>query len=118
MFRFADSKDDFDTMRDEAIANKGLVMPGLAEKEVNVVSVPKHDFDSTWKEALQKAEAWAKRNIVGTHRATDSEGKEFEYSIVNKTVGKYVSDFYRQKRKCWCSLIGVKEIAGGDSKQH
>ena len=91
LFRFAEEREDFDAMRDRAIANKGLVMPGLAEKEVNVVSVPKHDFEGTGKEALQQAEIWAKENIVGTHKATDSDGKEFEYSIGNKAVEKYVS---------------------------
>lgn len=66
-------------------------MPGLANKTVNVIVVPKHDFEGTGKEALQKAEEWAKKNIVGTHTAKDSNDNPFDYNISNRAVRKFVS---------------------------
>lgn len=82
---------DFEAMRDRAVQGRGVVMTGLNEKSVRVVEVPRHDFTGTGKEALQKAEAWAKKNITGKHTATDSNGAEFEYSISNDAVEKYLS---------------------------
>ena len=83
--------DDFSHLQQRAVAERGIVMPGLNEAEVRVVDVPRHDFAGSGKEALQAAEAWAKDNIVGIHTATDSEGSTFEYSISNDAVEKYVS---------------------------
>lgn len=91
LFRFAEDKEDFDAMREQAIAEKGIVMPGLAEKEVEVVKVPRHDFEGTGKEALKQADEWAKKNIVGEHKLIDSQGKEIDYTISNKAIEKYLS---------------------------
>lgn len=91
LMRSSDSADDFATRQQRAIAEHGIVMPGLNEAEVRVVEVPRHDFAGTGKEALNKAERWAKENIVGIHTATDSNGIDFEYSISNDAVEKYVS---------------------------
>lgn len=84
-------RDEFAAMREQAVAERGIVAEGLNEKEVRVVDVPRHDFRGTRKEALKKAEAWAKENIAGVHTATDSRGEEFEYSISNGAIEKYVS---------------------------
>ena len=90
-YRFADNEDDFDSIRDRAVSERGLVMPGLNEKGVRVVDVPRHDFTGSGKEALKKAEEWAKENITGLHTATDSRGDEFDYRISGDAVEKYVS---------------------------
>ncbi|MDE5629766.1 MAG: hypothetical protein K2I69_09440 [Muribaculaceae bacterium] len=82
---------DFDALRERAVSERGIVMPGLNEAEVRVVEVPRHDFAGTGKEALQAAEKWGKENITGMHTAFDSEGNAFEYSISNDAVEKYVS---------------------------
>lgn len=82
---------EFESMRERAIAERGLVMPGLNDASVRIVEVPRHDFSGTGKEALKAAEKWAKENIVGMHQAMDSRGDSFEYSISNDAVKKYVS---------------------------
>lgn len=92
-------REEFDGMRERAIAERGAVMPGLNEAEVHVVEVPRHDFTGTGKQALQKAEKWAKENVVGTHTASDSHGEEFEYSISNDAVEKYLSRSATDKSK-------------------
>ena len=92
-------REEFDALRERAISERGVVMPGLNEAEVRVVEVPRHDFTGTGKEALQAAEKWAKEKIVGMHAATDSRGDEFEYSISNDAVEKYVSRSATDKSK-------------------
>lgn len=87
----ARGRENFDAMRERAVRERGIVMPGLNEAEVRVVDVPRHDFAGTGKEALKAAEKWAKSHITGTHTATDSRGEEFKYSISNDAVEKYVS---------------------------
>ena len=87
----ARGREAFDALRDRAVAERGIVMPGLNEKVVRVVEVPRHDFAGTGKEALNKALVWAKKNIVGVHSALDNDGREFNYSISNDAVEKYVS---------------------------
>ena len=44
-FRFAESSEDFDSMRDRAVAEKGIVTPDLAEREIRVVGLERHDFE-------------------------------------------------------------------------
>lgn len=87
----ARGREAFDALRDRVVAERGIVMPGLNEKVVRVVEVPRHDFAGNGKEALRAAEKWAKENIVGTHTALDSRGDEFGYTISGDAVEKYVS---------------------------
>ena len=88
-FRFTGSREDFDKMRDEAVKAKGLVMPGLADKQVRLVHVAPHDF--TGSRPISQAEEWAKANIVGTHQLTDSDGKQYDYVISRNAIGKFLS---------------------------
>ena len=87
---FSNTKEEFDEVRDRAVREKGIVMPGLAEKEVVVVKVDRHDFIGN--RPLKQAEEWAKNNLVGSHKATDNAGNVFDYNISSKAVGKYLSE--------------------------
>jgi len=95
--RMGDTPDTFRARQRRAVEEKGIVMPGLNEAEVKVVRVPRHSFTGTGKDVLKAAEEWARKNIVGTHTAINSQGKQFEYEIGNKSVGKYVSSSSVQK---------------------
>ena len=95
--RMGDTPDTFKARQKRAVEKKGIVMPGLNEAEVKVVDVPRHSFTGTGKDVLKAAEEWARKNIVGTHTAINSQGKQFEYEIGNKSVGKYVSSSSVQK---------------------
>ena len=89
LFRMAESKEDFDSMRERAVEERGIVMPGLSEKEMKVVAVPRHDFAG--EKPIAQAKRWAKDNIVGEHELTDSEGKRVKYQISGKSIEKYLS---------------------------
>ena len=91
------NRDEFDAVRERAVAERGIVVPGLADKVVRVVDVPRHDFAGSGKQALKAAEKWAKDNIVGIHQGTDSAGNTFDYSISNDAVEKYVSNSATKK---------------------
>ena len=79
-----------------AIREKGIVMPGLSEMEVEAVPVHRHNFNG--KQPLAQAEKWARENIV-TKR--DEQGKYIdmprladgaEYAISGKTIEKSLSE--------------------------
>ena len=74
MFRFAESTEEFDEMRDRAVAERGIVMPSLREKEVMVVNVPRHDFNG--ERHIAEAKVWAKENLVGTPTLTGTTATE------------------------------------------
>lgn len=83
------SKREFESTRDRAIREKGIVTPGLNDGEVRIVRVGQHPFSGD--KPIKQAEAWAKANIVGLHTATDSRGDEFEYSISKNKIEKQLS---------------------------
>ena len=96
-FQFAKSKEKFNQNRERAISENGLVMPGLADKEVEIVRVPRHEFDGTGEEAKKAAQEWAKENLKGVYTLTDSDGKEVEYSITMKAIKKYTNSTTTKK---------------------
>ena len=83
------SKREFESTRDRAIREKGIVTPGLNDGEVRIVRVGQHPFSGD--KPIKQAEAWAKAHLVGLHTATDSRGEEFEYSISKNKVEKQLS---------------------------
>ena len=80
---------DFEATRDRAVAERGLVMPGLNDATVRVVEVPRHPFSGD--RPIGQAKAWAKANIVGEHHLTDSNGRMVKYSISARAIDKYLS---------------------------
>lgn len=83
------SKREFESTRDRAIREKGIVTPGLNDGEVRIVRVGQHPFSGD--KPIKQAEAWAMAHLVGLHTATDSRGEEFEYSISKNKVKKQLS---------------------------
>lgn len=77
--------------RKRMVDERGIVMPGLADKSVNVVEVPRHDFTGTGSQAIAKAKAWAIQNLEGTHVAHKGQASEFVYKIDEEVIGKYLS---------------------------
>ncbi len=91
-YKFAESQDEFDDIRNKAVKENGIVIKGLRDKKVTVTKVPKHDFVGTGKEALKEAEKWGKENLSGLHKGIDSYGNTFDYTISNRAIGKYLSE--------------------------
>lgn len=83
------SRADFDATLRRAVDEKGIVMPGLNEKSVRVVNVPRHNFEGD--KPISQARKWAKENIVGEHTLTDSSNAEVVYNISGRAVDKYLS---------------------------
>ena len=90
-FRFAKTPEEFESVQKEAVEKKGIVTPGLKDKVLNVVDVPRHDFTGTGNEAIHKARKWAKENLLGEYVAHENTDEEFRYSIDIKAIKKYLS---------------------------
>lgn len=86
----ATGSEEFRDLRERAVREKGIVMPGLADKEVKVVEVPRHPF--TGEKPISQARRWAKGNIVGEHTLIDSSNREVPYTISGKAIEKYLSE--------------------------
>lgn len=82
--------EEFRRLQQRAVAERGVVMPGLADKEVRVVEVPRHPF--TGEKPISQARRWAKGNIVGEHTLIDSSNREVPYTISGKAIEKYLSE--------------------------
>ena len=89
--RSVEGEGSFAERQAEAESKRGIVAPNLADAVVEVVNVPKHDFTGTGKEALRKAEKWAKENLVGEHIIRKGQKNEFSYSIDNEVISKFLS---------------------------
>ncbi len=94
-FRFAENANDFAAMRDWAVREKGIVVPGLSNKDVVVTEVAPHDFQGQG--PIAQARRWAKENLVGDYKAHDSIGKVFPYAITQNAIDKYLSSSATQK---------------------
>ena len=86
----ASGAEEFRRLQQRAVAERGVVMPGLADKEVRVVEVPRHPF--TGEKPISQARRWAKGNIVGEHTLIDSSNREVPYAISGKAIEKYLSE--------------------------
>lgn len=86
----ATGAEEFRDLRERAVREKGIVMPGLADKEVRVVEVPRHPFIG--EKPISQARRWAKGNIVGEHTLIDSSNREVPYTISGKAIEKYLSE--------------------------
>lgn len=54
-------KREFERMRESAIAERGLVMPGLADKEEESERVRRHDFRGSGKDIINKQKYGVKK---------------------------------------------------------
>lgn len=82
---------DFYALRDRAVAERGIVMPGLRESQVDIVEIPRHNFTGTGKQAIEKARVWATSNLVGEHWYHKGGNDGFRYQIDEEAIGKYLS---------------------------
>jgi len=123
-FSFAKSKEEFDTVRDRAVEENGIAMPGLNDKEIKVVNVEKmedgklHPFDLTLKETekKRKIEEYAVNN--GLTGDVYVEGGIVQIS--KSSIGSFVDDKHIQKSKKMgvpadvhvAAVLRIKDIIG------
>jgi len=88
-YAFSETPEDFDATRERAKAEKGTVMPGLAEKEFDVVEVDRHPFEGSGQEAKEQARAWAEEHLSGRECQTKDGSK---CVISSNSVGEFMND--------------------------
>lgn len=86
--RFAKTPEEFESIQKEAVEKKGIVTPGLKDKVLNVVDVPKHDFTGSLKDARAEARKWAKDMYHGKEFELPDDGGK--YIISNTAIDKYL----------------------------
>ena len=89
--RLGDERGTFADRQQAAVENKGTVMPGLNEAEVNVVNVPRHNYGGSQSDARDAALEDAKKKYVGRELHYDNHGTSFDYEITGKSLRKSVS---------------------------
>lgn len=83
-FRFTGSREDFDKMRDEAVKRNGLVMPGLADKQVRIVAGDsKIPFDVSLRDTVLKNQV---KSYAREHADEILGDVEVEGGIVNVSL--------------------------------
>lgn len=83
--------EQFDELHKLAVENTGYVPVGIEKREVKVVSLDRHPFSGSGKQALDKARTWASKNIVGVHVANEGTPEEYRYNISEDAIDKFLS---------------------------
>lgn len=99
-----DGSETFDERQKRAVENYGIVMPGLNDKSVEVIEVPKHQYTGSWEQARKAAIKDAKEKY--TRLEKDNKGKEkrvpipqqydnfgqsFKYTISGESIAESVN---------------------------
>ncbi len=79
---------EFDRIQKIAEQMKGIVMPNLNNKCINILQVNPHDFKSD--RPLVEAQQWAEENLVGIYTAHKGTINEFQYQISRSAIHKYL----------------------------
>lgn len=108
-FRFSKTPQEFDAVQKEAVEKKGIVMPGLNEADVDVLSIHKHDFNGNLKQAREEAKQWAIENYQGKEFTLPEDGGL--YTIGKKAINKYVDKTSIEKSDdAMIHLSALKEL--------
>lgn len=81
----------FNVLYQHAVAELGVVKPGLKEASVSIEKVPRHDFTGTGKQAIEKARQWATVNLKGEHWYHKGAPDGFKFRIDEDAIDKYLS---------------------------
>ena len=91
LYRLGDERKSFSRRVAQAVKNKGTVMPGLKEKSVRVVSIPKHGYKGTAMDARKQAIADATAKYQGKTLHYSNYGAKFDYTISGESIDKSMS---------------------------
>ena len=100
-FMMGDGAGTFKERQKRAVAEKGVVMPGLNSAEVKVVDVPKHTYTGNIAEATRQAIDAAKAKYAPNGKARtlnyNNHGTKFDYSISGHAIGIVLSPKHQGK---------------------
>lgn len=79
---------EFERIQSFAERTRGIVLPNLKSKYVEIVKVKHHNFMGS--DPLGKARQWAEENLIKTYVSQKGTSEEFEYQISKKSIKKYL----------------------------
>ena len=91
LYRLGDPRETFAERQKKAVENRGTVMRGLNEAEVEVIEVPRHGYRGTAVEAKNQAVKDAKQRFDGKVFTYNNNGIRFEYTISGSSLDKTMS---------------------------
>ena len=111
-FMMGDGAETFKERQKRAVAEKGVVMPGLNKAEVKVVEVPRHTYTGNIAEATRQAIDAAKAKYAPNGKARtlhyDNFGVTFNYSISGNAVEESLNPKQQAKSvNPHCSWIDI-----------
>lgn len=101
-FQMGDAPETFAERQKQAVENRGVVMPGLNNAEVEVVKdIPRHGYTGSIAEATKQAIDAAKRKYAPDGKAKvfhyDNNGVEFDYVISGNAIEICLSPKHQAK---------------------
>ncbi len=84
----ANPQKEFDCIQKLAEETKGIVMPSLNNRNLSILKVEPHKFNSD--KPLKEAQQWAEEHLVGKYTSSLTNIGMFEYQISKKAIHKYL----------------------------
>ena len=79
---------EFDRIQQLAESTKGIVMPNLKDKDIDILQVLPHNFNSNT--PLIEAKRWAEKHLIKTYTSHIGTTEQFEYLISKSAIKKYI----------------------------
>ena len=103
-FQMGDASETFAERQKKAVENRGVVMPGLNEIDVEIVKdIPKHGYSGDIAEATKQAIQKAKEKYVPYGKVTvlhyENNGAQFDYVISGNAIEACLSPKHQAKSR-------------------
>lgn len=103
-FQMGDASETFAERQKKAVENRGVVMPGLNEIDVEIVKdIPKHGYSGDIAEATKQAIQKAKEKYVPYGKVTvlhyENNGAQFDYVISGNAIEACLSPKHQTKSR-------------------
>ena len=80
--------EEFDHTQELAELTKGIVMPNLNNKTIEIIKVNPHKFNSDT--PLVEARKWAEKHLLGIYTSHRNTIEQFDYQISKSAIKKYI----------------------------
>ena len=87
-YNIENPQEEFDKLQRLAEQTKGIVMPNIKDKYIDVLQVLPHNFNSN--APLVEAKRWAEKHLNKTYTSHTGKAEQFEYLISKSAIKKYI----------------------------
>lgn len=87
-YNIENHQEEFDKIQRLVEQSKGIVMPNIKDKYIDILQVKPHNFNSN--KPLLEAKRWAENNLNRTYTSHIGTTEQFEYLISKSAIKKYI----------------------------